>query len=175
MSATLTFNAVLEIGPLLGWGRAGRAARVRDANTLIPKKILIVDDDPIQLRGVSLPLLHKGYDLTTIDSGERAIDWLSDSQHVPDLVILDVVMPGMDGYDVCRAIRANSATAAVPVIFLTARRGRDDMAEAANAGSDLYLMKPVVSARLLNMVQIFLSTDVPLLRRPSAPVAAGAA
>jgi DNA-binding response OmpR family regulator len=148
---------------------------VSDIRALSQKKILIVEDDPIQMRAISLPLERKGYEVTTIDSGERAIDWLAESEHVPDLVILDVVMPGLNGYDVCRAVRAGSATAAVPVIFLTARRGREDMAEASSAGSDLYLMKPVVSTQLLNMVQMFLSTDVPLLRRSSVTLAAGAA
>jgi DNA-binding response OmpR family regulator len=133
---------------------------------LIPaarKKILVVDDDPIVLRAVSLPLQKRGYYVATAESGEEAVDWLA--EEAPDLVILDVIMPGLDGHGVCRILRANPATSHTPVIFLTARRGRDDMAAAHEAGSDLYLIKPVLPARLLNMVEIFLSSDVPLTRR----------
>ena len=133
---------------------------------LPPKTILVVDDDPLQLRAASLPLQQKGYDVVSLGSGEDAIDWLSDTAHVPDLVILDAVMPGVTGFDVCRALRANAATHAVPVIFLTARRDPADMLEASKAGSDLYLMKPVMPGRLVNMAEMFVSSDTPLARRP---------
>jgi DNA-binding response OmpR family regulator len=138
---------------------------VSEPNSFPIKKILIVDDDPLQLRAACLPLQHKGYELVALESGEDAVDWLSDADHVPDLVVLDVVMPGIAGFDVCRALRANSATSRVPVIFLTARRTHEDMAEASDAGSDLYLMKPIVAARLVNMVEMFLTRDAPLVKR----------
>ena len=142
---------------------------MNDSNSLQRRKILVVEDDPIQLRATCIPLQQKGYDVVALESGEDAVDWLSDSEHRPDLVLLDAMMPGATGFDVCRALRANGATKDVPVIFLTARRGHEDMAEARDAGSDLYLMKPVMPSRLVNMVEIFLSSDSPLVRRRRAP------
>ncbi len=129
-------------------------------------RILVVDDDPIMLRAVSQPLLHKGYEVVPVEGGDDAVDWLAD--HTPDLIILDVVMPGLSGFDVCRIVREAAATRKTPVIFLTARRGRDDMDEARQAGSDLFLTKPVMPSRLVNMVEMFLSTESRLTRRVGA-------
>ena len=141
-----------------------------DGNSLRHKQILIVEDDPIQLRAACLPLERKGYEIVALESGEDAVDWLSDTAHVPDIVILDAMMPGVSGFDVCRVLRAHGATKDVPVIFLTACRSHEEMAEASAAGSDLYLMKPVLPSRLVNMAEIFLSNDSPLLRRrPTSP------
>ena len=140
-----------------------------DVNSLQRRKILVVEDDPIQLRAACIPLQQKGYDVVALESGEDAVDWLSDSEHQPDLVLLDAHMPGITGFDVCRALRASGATKDVPVIFLTARRGHEEMTEASDAGSDLYLMKPVMPSRLVNMVEIFLSSDSPLVRRRPVP------
>jgi two-component system, OmpR family, phosphate regulon response regulator PhoB len=139
-----------------------------DAKSLQDKMILLVEDDALQLQAARLPLLRRGYDVVAVESGEAAVDWLSDSEHAPDLVILDAMMPGLTGFDVCRALRANMATKDVPVIFLTARRSHEDMVEASNAGSDLYLMKPVIPSRLVNMAEVFLSSDGPLVRRATA-------
>ena len=146
-----------------------------ESNPSPARQILVVEDDPIQLRATCLPLQRKGYQVVAFESGEEAVDWLSDSAHVPDLVVLDAMMPGITGFDVCRALRANSATSRVPVIFLTARRSREDMVEAQSAGSDLYLMKPVVASRLLNMIEMFLTKDAPLVRREAPAFEAGPA
>jgi CheY-like chemotaxis protein len=127
------------------------------------RRILVVDDDEVILRAVSQALARKGYEVATADSGAAAVDWLS--EHQPDLVILDIVMPDMSGYEVCRILRLSSGTAQTPVIFLTSKKGRDDMDEATQAGSDLFLTKPILPSRLINMVEMFLSPDAPLARR----------
>jgi CheY-like chemotaxis protein len=127
--------------------------------------VLVVDDDPIVLRAVSQPLLHRGYDVVAVESGARALEWLDDTR--ADLVILDVVMPEMSGYEVCELLRADPLHRDTPVIFLTSRRGLDDMARARAAGSDLYVMKPFLAGRLVNMVEMFISPDVRLTRRPA--------
>jgi putative two-component system response regulator len=85
-----------------------------------------------------------------------------------DLVILDVAMPGLSGYDVCRTIRQDPRTQDVPVIFLTAKGMLMDMTEGEQAGSDLYLIKPVLATKLLNMVGMFLSDDSPLSKKRKA-------
>ena len=88
----------------------------------------------------------------------------------PDVIILDVSMPGLSGYEVCRKIRQGEKTRDLPVIFLTAKGMLVDMTEGEEAGSDLYLVKPVLATKLLNMVGMFLSDDTPLAKkRRTAP------
>jgi DNA-binding response OmpR family regulator len=131
------------------------------------KKILAVDDDATALAALRQILVNKGYDVTTAPNGHDALRLLGAGQF--DMVILDVTMPGMSGYDVCRKIRQDPATQDTPVIFLTAKGMRVDMTEGEDAGSDLYLVKPVLATKLLNMVGMFLSEDTPLAkkRRPA--------
>ena len=126
------------------------------------KRVLAVDDDPTALGALKQILAQKGYDVTTATNGEEALDKVSAGF---DLVILDVSMPGMSGYDVCRKLRQDPTTNDVPVIFLTAKGLLMDMAEGQDAGSDLYLIKPVLATKLLNMVGMFLSDDAPLAKK----------
>ena len=134
------------------------------------KKILAVDDDATALGALRQILAQKGYEVTTAGNGEAALEILS-GDGTFDLVILDVAMPGMTGYDVCRKLRQDERTRDTPVIFLTAKGMLMDMAEGEDAGSDLYLIKPVLATKLLNMVAMFLSDDTPLAKRRRAPPA----
>jgi two-component system cell cycle response regulator len=99
--------------------------------------------------------------VTAVASGDEALALLAGEPF--DLVLLDVVMPGLSGYDVCRRIRQDPRTARLPVIFLTGRDRGQDVAEGAQAGSDLYLVKPVLATKLLGMVESVFSADP---RRP---------
>ena len=128
------------------------------------KKILAVDDDSTALGALRQILAQKGYDVTTAANGQDALETLN-ADPAFDLVILDVAMPEMNGYEVCRAIRADERTHDLPVIFLTAKGLLMDMAEGEDAGSDLYLIKPVLATKLLNMVGRFLSDDTPLAKK----------
>lgn len=132
------------------------------------KKILAVDDDSTALGALRQILAQKGYEVTTAGNGEDALALLSGDATF-DLVILDVAMPGMTGYEVCRSLRQDRRTQDTPVIFLTAKGLLMDMAEGEAAGSDLYLIKPVLATKLLNMVAMFLSDDAPLSKRRRAP------
>lgn len=132
------------------------------------KKILAVDDDSTALGALRQILAQRGYDVTTAGNGEDALAILSGDATF-DLVILDVAMPGMTGYEVCRSLRQDRRTQDTPVIFLTAKGLLMDMAEGEAAGSDLYLIKPVLATKLLNMVAMFLSDDAPLSKRRRAP------
>jgi DNA-binding response OmpR family regulator len=127
------------------------------------KKILAVDDDPTALAALRQILTQKGYEVTTATNGEEALS-LAAAQDF-DLALLDVAMPGLTGYDVCRRIRSAERTKDLPVVFLTARGTVSDMKEGQVAGSDLYLVKPVMAARLLAMVGMFLSDEIPLSRK----------
>ena len=129
----------------------------------VKKRILIVEDDATSLGAVRQILLQKGYDVTTAASAEEALSVLEKVSF--DLFLLDVLMPGMSGYDLCRRIREKPETEGTPVIFLTAKGLLMDMAEGQDAGSDLYLIKPVLAAKLLSMVGLFLNPDAPLARR----------
>ena len=128
------------------------------------KRVLAVDDDPSALSALRQILTQKGYEVVTAADGESALELLAQEEPV-DLALLDVTLPGMSGYDLCRHIRAGEHTADVPVIFLTARGLVVDMTEGEAAGSDLYLIKPVLATKLVNMVGMFLSSDAPLARK----------
>jgi len=130
------------------------------------KRILAVDDDPTALSALRQILTQKGYEVVTAPDGETGLALLG-SEPV-DLALLDVTLPGMSGYDVCRQIRKDPTVGDIPVIFLTARGLVMDMSEGESAGSDLYLIKPVLATKLVNMVGMFLSADAPLARKRRA-------
>jgi len=132
------------------------------------KRILAVDDDPTAVSALRQILTQKGYAVKVAQSGEEALAVLADESF--DLAILDVSMPGMSGYDLCRKLRQDDRTVDLPVIFLTARALLMDMAEGEDAGSDLYLIKPVLATKLVSMVNMFLSEDAPLAKKRSSPL-----
>ena len=128
------------------------------------KRILAVDDDATAVGALRQILAQKGYEVTTAGDGHAALQILAQNEPF-DLIILDVAMPGMTGYDVCRKIRQDQRAMNTPVIFLTAKGLLMDMAEGEDAGSDLYLIKPVLATKLLNMVGMFLSDEAPLAKK----------
>lgn len=128
------------------------------------KRILAVDDDAPAVAALKGILGQRGYEVQTATSGESALELIERDSY--DLFILDVNMPGVNGIEVCKKIRANPKTADTPVIFLTAKGMLGDMMEGKEAGSDLYLVKPVLGAKILNMVGMFLSADGPLAKKP---------
>jgi DNA-binding response OmpR family regulator len=130
------------------------------------KRILVVDDDPATSRLVRHCLEWRGYEVVERSSGMEALAWLEWER--ADLIILDVVMPGLSGFEVCRRLRARAGTRDTPVIFLTAREGIRDAMEGSAAGSDLYLVKATLWTRLVSMVEMFLSRDLPLAKRTPA-------
>ena len=101
--------------------------------------ILAVDDQPQNLRLLDAVLSPRGYQVVTATSGEQAVEKLGET--VPDLVLLDIVMPGIDGYEVCRRIRSNPATDFLPVVMITAS-GDQEKISAIQAGADDFVSKP---------------------------------
>jgi len=112
--------------------------------------ILVVDDLPQNVRLLEAVLSPKGFRVATASSGEEALDVLS-QQH-PDLVLLDILMPGMDGYEVCRRIRQDPGTAFLPVIMITAS-GEEQKLRAIESGADDFVNKPFDQAELLARVR----------------------
>ena len=133
------------------------------------KKILAVDDDASGLAAIRQMLAQKGYEVAAVESGEEALRLVAGEAF--DLVVLDVMMPGLSGFEVCRRIREDPRNRDVPVIFLTGKGDSMDVYAAQEAGSDLYLVKPVLATKLLNLVGLFLSEDPPLAHRrgPDSP------
>ena len=111
--------------------------------------ILAVDDQPQNLRLLDAVLSPHGYQVITASSGEEAVEKLG--QTVPDLVLLDIVMPGIDGYEVCRRIRGNPATEFLPVVMITAS-GDQEKISAIQAGADDFVSKPFNQGELLARV-----------------------
>ena len=126
-----------------------------------PKRILAVDDDPTALDAVRQILTQQGYEVATAPDGDAAIALLKSETF--DLALLDVGLPGLvSGYDLCRGIREDPRLRDIPVIFLTGHGMVMDEKQGEDAGSDLYLVKPVLASRLINMVGMFLSPQGPL-------------
>ena len=102
--------------------------------------ILAVDDDPQVLSSINKILEDAGYDVSLASSGPEALDMIK--RQKPDLVVLDIIMPDMDGVEVCRRLRADPFLSRLPIIFLTARGRPTDIAEGLDVGADDYLTKP---------------------------------
>lgn len=122
-------------------------------------RILLVDDEPDLVELVKYNLVRDGYKVFTAENGERALAVAEDVK--PHLIVLDVRMPILDGIETCRRIRANSDTAHLPVIMLTALSQEIDELKGLDAGADDYLTKPVSSRKLSARVQTLLRRVYP--------------
>jgi DNA-binding response OmpR family regulator len=116
--------------------------------------VLVADDDEDILELVSYRLSRAGYEVVTANDGEEALERAFDRP--PNLAVLDVMMPKLDGYEVTRRLRGNEATAAIPVILLTARVQDADVARGFDAGADDYVKKPFSPQELRARVQAVL-------------------
>lgn len=123
-------------------------------NAQVNAHILVVDDVDKNVRLLADILTARGYRTSTAASGEEALARIADDP--PDLVLLDVMMPGMNGYDVCRAIRADPAQAVLPVVLVTALNPEQERVNGLNAGADDFLSKPIHQAELLARVRSLL-------------------
>jgi adenylate cyclase len=119
-----------------------------------PAKILVVDDTPKNVKLLADLLTVKGYSVVTAASGAEALRQLEAAQ--PDLVLLDVVMPEMSGYEVCRKIRENPDTGILPVVMVTALDPSEERIKGLDAGADDFLTKPINQAELLARVKSLL-------------------
>src|SRR4030042_1499026 len=119
------------------------------------EKILIVDDDLDTLRLVGLMLQHQGYRIIAASSGVQAIALTQGDR--PDMILLDIMMPEMDGYEVARKLRADPATSDIPIIMFTAKTQVDDKVQGFEAGADDYLTKPTQPRELFAHVKAVLT------------------
>lgn len=123
--------------------------------------VLLVDDSSANLSLLS-NILREDYRILLANSGVKALELAASAS--PDLILLDVMMPGMDGYDVCRRLKENPATKDIPVLFVTARSQPEDEEQGLNLGAMDYIRKPisppVIKARVRNHVNMKLQTDM---------------
>jgi CheY-like chemotaxis protein len=114
------------------------------------KKILICDDDPVILRLLQVNLEIEGYDVVSAHHGEEAVGLAV--QHSPDLIILDIMMPRMDGYQAAQALRSQTETKEIPLIFLSAKAQQADIDKGLGFGVTDYLTKPFDPSELLQVI-----------------------
>ena len=121
-----------------------------------PPCILIVDDNPANIDIIEMRLASHGYRIITAADGEEAL--LSARRHLPDLILLDVMMPKKDGFQVCRELKADTSLPFMPIILVTAKGDTKDIIAGLESGGDEYLTKPVDTAALLARVRSILRT-----------------
>jgi DNA-binding response OmpR family regulator len=117
-------------------------------------KVLIIDDEPEITEIVEIFLSNAGFKVLAENT---AVDGIKAAKKFkPDIIMLDIMMPGMDGYEVCNELKGDVETANIPVIFLTGKDSRDDSGRSFQVGGDLFVKKPFSCERLLEIVRIVL-------------------
>ena len=119
-----------------------------------PPRILVVDDNPANLEILETRLARQGYEVVTARDGDEAL--VAARAQTPDLILLDVMMPGKDGIQVCRELKADPSLPFMPVILVTAKADPDDIVSGLDAGGDEYITKPVDHAALVARVRSIL-------------------
>jgi DNA-binding response OmpR family regulator len=135
----------------------------------MPEKILIVDDDVDTLRIVGLMLQRQGYQIVAANNGKQALVMAQNEQ--PDLILLDIMMPEMDGYEVTRRLREDSHTSNVPIIMFTAKSQVEDRVTGFEVGADDFLTKPTLPRELFGHIKNALEKKK--AASPSAPIHRG--
>ena len=130
------------------------------------EKILIVDDDADTVKFISMILTRLGYDVVAALSGQQALELARTEQ--PDLIVLDVMMPGLDGYEVARILRQDPQTAVTPILMFTAKAQVDDKVTGYNAGVNIYLTKPIHPIDLQANIKTLLSQRQGRTEAPSS-------
>jgi DNA-binding response OmpR family regulator len=120
----------------------------------MPKEILIVDDEPSIVVPIQFLMEQQGYNVVIAENGHDALDMIY--KYTPDLVLLDIMLPGIDGYEVCEIVRLNPKLRGIKIIFLTAKGREVEIAKGLALGADAYITKPFSNAELVAKVKMVL-------------------
>lgn len=120
-------------------------------------RILVIDDEPDITEIVESFLSEAGYIVGVENSSERALE--TARKFDPQVIILDIMMPGVSGYDICQQIKSEKSLSHIPVIFLTGKDKGDDMGRSFKSGGDMYIKKPFSCERLLEIVNIIVMSS----------------
>ncbi len=120
-------------------------------------RILVVEDEESLLKLESILFTSKGYQVTGVRGGKEAL--ASIAKQAPDLIVLDLMLPDMDGFEVCRHIKENEATRAIPVVMLTAKKSSRDLEHGKQVGADAYITKPFKSVKVLEVIEELLGNQ----------------
>ena len=133
-----------------------QAAKVADAKRRKLAKILVIDDEPEITDIVETFLETAGYEVESENASEEGIE--KAKSFLPDLVLLDIMMPTLDGYEICSELKRSEKTKRIPVVFLTGKDARSDEGRSFKVGGVLYIKKPFSCERLLDIVKVVLQT-----------------
>jgi DNA-binding response OmpR family regulator len=122
----------------------------------LPKEILIVDDEPSIVIPIQFLMEQQGYSVLVAENGEDALDVIY--KYKPDLILLDIMLPRIDGYEVCEIVRLNPEYRDIKVIFLTAKGREVEIAKGLALGADAYIVKPFSNTELVAKVKELLDT-----------------
>jgi len=125
------------------------------------KKVLVIEDDPGTLRFVEYTLEQEGYQVLSVTNGLEGLKKAQDEY--PDLIILDIMLPGLDGYEVCRRLRQIPETAILPILIMSAKARQEDKDVGLKKGADDYLAKPVAPAEMLAKVETLLTSTAQII------------
>lgn len=117
------------------------------------KTIFVVDDEESSVKLVQLLLEYEGYRVFTANTGEETIDFLEKSDEKPDLILLDIIMPKLDGLEVCKWIKSQPNLKNIPVVLFTVKVSESDKIAGFNAGADAYITKPFKVDDLLPLIE----------------------
>jgi CheY-like chemotaxis protein len=121
------------------------------------KKIMVVDDEPNILLIIKLLLQREGFEVITTKSGQECLDKLEEVK--PDLILMDVMMPGLNGWEACKEIKENEKTKSIPVLMLTVRASEDSIEKSLDyAYADGHIKKPMTTKTLVDKINAVLET-----------------
>jgi len=121
------------------------------------KTILVVDDSRSEQRLIEAILKTTGHAVSIVDDAEQALDWMK--RNVPDVLVLDVIMPGINGFDLCRRLRSNPKTEKIPIVFCTSKDQEFDRFWGLRQGGAAYVTKPFAPNELIDAVKTCLSAS----------------
>ncbi len=121
------------------------------------KRILIVDDEPNIVLPLEFLMKQNNYDVQSAETGEKALELISDWE--PDLILLDIMLPGMDGYEVCQKIRQQKKFNTIKIVFLSAMARSIDIAKGMGLAADDYITKPFATDFVVGKIKDLLSDD----------------